>query len=260
MAEELVLCTKEDGIAKVTINNPDTLNSLDPAMLKALEETFKALEGDKSLKCVILTGAGPKSFVAGADIPTMVNIKGKEIDDYIGLGQRVMRAVETFPTPVIAMMNGFALGGGLELALSCDLIVASERAKIGQPEVNLGIIPGFGGTQRLIQRCGIAVSRRLTYTGDIIRAPEALQLGIVDYVAEPDDLEKQTYKVAKNICSKGPLAVKAAKEAIRRSEEEWLLRGLDLEVECFVNIFDSADRKEGMQAFMEKRKPVFKGE
>ena len=257
MSEELVLCSIEDSIARVTINRADALNSLNKEVLEGLESTFAALSENKDIAVVILTGAGDKSFAAGADIEMMADLADDQIREYVALGQRAMRNIETCPVPVIAMVNGFALGGGLELALSCDLIIASEKAKVGQPEINLGVIPGFGGTQRLIQRCGVAVSRRLCLTADVLRAPEAQQLGIIDYIAEPDELEKKALKIVKNISTKGPLAVRAAKEVIRRSEEEWLLRGLDLEVEAFVKLFPTSDRKEGMQAFLEKTKTEF---
>ena len=159
--------------------------------------------------------------------------------------------------PVIAAVNGFALGGGLELALACDIILASTRAKFGQPEVNLGIIPGFGGTQRLVQRCGIGAARRLIFTGDLIDVEEALRIGLVDVAYEPELLIEQAHRMAENIKSKGPLAVKSAKKLLRQSQQERLLSGLQLEVEAFLELFGTSDREEGMSAFLQKRQPEF---
>jgi enoyl-CoA hydratase len=167
--------------------------------------------------------------------------------------------IETFPAPVIAAVNGFALGGGLELALSCDLIIAADTAKLGQPEVNLGIIPGFGGTQRLIHRCGVGTARRLCYTGELLSAEEGCLVGIVDKVVPAASLIEEARNWAKLIASKAPLAVKGAKKVIRVSQETDLLSGLRLEVEEFLSLFGSADREEGMTAFLEKRPPKFTG-
>jgi enoyl-CoA hydratase len=170
-----------------------------------------------------------------------------------------MRAIETCRVPVIAAVNGFALGGGLELALSCDLIVCAESAKLGQPEVNLGIIPGFGGTQRLIQRCGIGHARRLCYTGDLISASEAFAIGLTEKVVPDAELMDHVMKVAETISSKAPLAIQGAKRVINAPQDNTLLSGLRLEVEEFLRLFGSADREEGMTAFVEKRKASFTG-
>jgi enoyl-CoA hydratase len=183
----------------------------------------------------------------------------RAIADYVELGQRTMRQIETFELPVIAAVNGFALGGGLELALSCDLIFASDTAKVGQPEVNLGVIPGFGGTQRLIARCGVGTAKRLCYTGDIINSDEALRLGIVDKVFTKDTLLEEVFKICSTISTKAPLAVQAAKRVINQSVEQQMLSGLRREVDEFLTVFNSKDRSEGMQAFLQKRPAKFNG-
>ena len=249
----------EQGIAELTINRPESLNALNPDVLQSLILTFEKVSKEDNLKVVIITGAGPKAFVAGADISSMNGLGSRALADYIELGQRAMRTIETFRAPVIASVNGFALGGGLELAISCDLIIASESAKVGQPEVNLGIIPGFGGTQRLIQRCGIGTARRLCYTGELLTAAEAHALGIIDKVVKPEALLDETRSWANLIAAKAPLAVQGAKRVIRSSQESTLLSGLRTEVEEFIDLFKTVDREEGMQAFLEKRAAKFVG-
>ena len=197
--------------------------------------------------------------MAGADVPGMAQLGPRAIADYAELGQRAFRVIETARVPVIAAIKGFALGGGLELALACDMIVASSSAKVGQPEVNLGIIPGFGGTQRLIERCGIGTAKRLVLTGEIITAEEALRLCVVDKVVEPAELLTAARAWGELIASKAPMAVSAGKRVIRQAQEQALLAGLQREVESFLQLFGSADREEGMSAFMQKRPAVFKG-
>ena len=188
----------------------------------------------------------------------MVDLGPRAIADYVELGQRAMRALELLDLPVIAAVNGFALGGGLELALACDIICASNRAKLGQPEVNLGIIPGFGGTARLAARCGIGAARRLVYSGELVRAEEAQVMGLVDKIFEPEKLLDETRAFAALIAGKAPLAVRGAKRVLRQAQENALHVGLRLEVEEFLRLFASADREEGMQAFLQKREPKFR--
>lgn len=248
---------KKDLISTITIYRSEQLNALNQDVLKGLLEAFDKVE-DAS-KVIILKGDGEKAFVAGADITSMSSLGEGAIRDYIELGQKVMRRIESCSVPVIAQVQGFALGGGLELALACDLIVASEKAKVGQPEVNLGIIPGFGGTARLVQRAGVGVARRLIYTGDLISASEALNYGVVDIVTPHEELDSTVTALAKRISEKGPLAVKKAKAVIRSIFEPTLHNGLRSEVEGFVELFDSKDREEGMRAFLQKRSPVFEG-
>lgn len=259
MDKQSVTFATEGGVGTITINRSESLNALNIDVLQGIMLIVDEIKKNRLLRCIVITGAGEKAFVAGADIATMNQLGPRAIADYVELGQRVMRTLELLPIPVIAALNGYALGGGLELALACDLIFASENAKVGQPEVNLGIIPGFGGTQRLIQRAGIGTTRRLVYTGDIISAQEACVLGIVDKVVPSAELMDTVKATAETIASKGPLAVAGSKEVIRRSQEEVLLSGLRLEAEKFLDLFASADREEGMAAFMQKRKATFTG-
>lgn len=256
--EDTVFYAIEETIARVRINRPKSLNALNSDVLGGILEAFDHIERAPDVRCVILTGEGEKAFVAGADIANMSSLGPVPIADYVELGQRVMRRIETFKSPVIAAVNGFALGGGLELALACDIIIASSNAKVGQPEVNLGIIPGFGGTQRLLLRCGAGVARRLVLTGDIISAEEALSMGVVDMVVAPEALVETSRAMAERIAAKGPLAVSGAKRVINEAQESLLLSGLRHEVEEFLTLFASRDREEGMSAFLQKRSPEFK--
>jgi enoyl-CoA hydratase len=257
--ENTVLVEQEGPVATVTINRPDSLNALNPDVLQGVILELGKLASNPAIRSVIITGKGPKAFVAGADIRSMNQLGPRPIADYVELGQRAMRMIESFEVPVIAAVNGFALGGGLELALACDLIVCSESAKLGQPEVNLGIIPGFGGTQRLIQRCGIGAARRLCYTGELISAEEARTIGLADKVVPDAELMAEAKKLAGTIASKAPLAVKGAKRVINQAHESLLLSGLRLEVEEFLRLFQTRDREEGMDAFIEKRAAMFTG-
>ena len=259
MEEQSVKLSINGPVAEVVINRPQSLNALNADVLQALVLIVDKLEKNSDLRVVIVSGEGKKAFVAGADIHSMAGLGPRPMADYIELGQRVMRRIELMPIPFIVAMNGYALGGGLELALACDVIVASQSARLGQPEVNLGIIPGFGGTQRLIQRCGIGTARRLVYTGEIIDAAEALRLGLVDKVSAPEELDNIVKEMARTIVSKAPLAIAKAKEVIRQSQETHLLSGLRLEIEAFLSLFATADREEGMSAFMQKREPKFSG-
>jgi enoyl-CoA hydratase len=254
-----VASKKHNETCTIYINRPESLNALNPDVLQSLSREMQQIERDTSIRVVVIRGSGDKAFVAGADIRSMASLGGPAISEYVELGQRTLRAIEQCRVPVIAAVHGFALGGGLELALACDIILCAESAKIGQPEVNLGIIPGFGGTQRLIQRCGVGRARRLCYTGELIPAEEAYGLGIVDKVVSDEDFNEALQKMANEIVSKAPLAVQGAKRVILRSQEQALLAGLQLEVEEFLRLFGSADREEGMAAFLEKRKPVFTG-
>jgi enoyl-CoA hydratase len=254
-----VLTSIEGTKAIVTINRPESLNALNPDVLVSLIQAFDDIKKNSDLRSVIITGAGEKSFVAGADIASMSGLGPRAIADYVELGQRTMRIIETFHLPVIAAVNGFALGGGLELALACDLIYAADSAKVGQPEVNLGILPGFGGTQRLVTRCGVGTAKRLCYTGEIISADEAYKLHIVDKVISKTELIDEVKKLCDLIASKAPLAVSSTKAVINSAIEQQMLSGLQREVEAFLNLFGSKDREEGMQAFLQKRSPNFTG-
>ncbi|MBI2390992.1 MAG: enoyl-CoA hydratase/isomerase family protein [Deltaproteobacteria bacterium] len=258
MSDAPVLLSREGAIAVVTINRPSKLNALDREVLEHLLRTFTELRGASDVRAAILTGAGEKAFVAGADIAGMRAMTTAEAKAFADLGHRIGEVLESLPFPVIAAVNGFALGGGCELAMACDLIYASEKAKFGQPEVNLGVIPGFGGTQRLVRRVGVGKARELVYTGDIIDAAEAHRIGLCEAVLPVAELMAHVRKVAEKIASKGPLAITQAKTVIRRGDPT-LPSANELEAQAFAMLFGTADQKEGMGAFVEKRPAKFTG-
>jgi enoyl-CoA hydratase len=257
-ASDLVQITHDGHVSTLLVNRPEKLNSLSPDLLAALEAAIREVDARSETRCVILTGAG-KAFVAGADIAAMVEMEEEPARTFGAQGHRVFRALEELRCPVIAAVNGFALGGGCELALACDFIHASEKAKLGLPEVGLGIIPGFGGTQRLARRVGVGLARELVYTGGMIDAAEALRIGLVNAVHPPEALLERVGAVARTIAQKGPLAVAAAKRVIRDGVDRSLPEGNALEIAAFGGLFGSADQREGMGAFVEKRAPEFKG-
>ncbi len=256
---DILLRERDAGTVTLTLNRPDKLNALNEELVKALYAAVIELDEDPSVHAVILTGAGEKAFVAGADIAAMAEMPTPAAKAFADLGHSVGERLERAHFPVIAAVNGFALGGGCELALSCDFIYASEKAKFGQPEVSLGIVPGFGGTQRLARRIGIGRARELVYTGDIIDAAEALRLGLVNAVVPPSELLAKVHDVAKKIAAKGPLAVAQCKRLVYRGEGIPLAVANELEAQAFSALFGSSDQKEGMRAFLEKRKAAFTG-
>ena len=256
---DILLRERDAGTVTLTLNRPDKLNALNEALVTALHDAIVELDRDASVRVVILTGAGEKAFVAGADIAAMAGMGPIAAKAFADLGHAVGERIERAHFPVIAAVNGFALGGGCELALSCDFIYASEKAKLGQPEVNLGIIPGFGGTQRLARRVGVAKARELVYTGDTIDAAEALRIGLVNAVVAPAELLTKVREVAKKIEGKGPLAIAQAKRLVYRGEDLSLQVANELEAQAFSALFGSNDQKEGMTAFVEKRKASFTG-
>lgn len=258
MEPATVIVTREEGLALVTLNRPDALNALNRAVLGELEAVFRSLEPEPDLRVVVLTGAG-KAFVAGADIKDMADFGPEEARAFARAGQAVFNRIAAFPRPVIAAVNGFALGGGCELALACDLRIASARAKAGQPEVNLGVTPGFGGTQRLARLVGPARAKRLLFTGEVIDADEALRLGLFDEVVSPEALLPRCRELAGLIAAKGPAAVAACKAAVDRGLDTTLAEGLAVEGEAFARCFATADQKEGMSAFIDKRPARFTG-
>lgn len=253
-----VKVSKESGIAIVTLSRPEALNALNSKLLSDLECAIYELEADKSVGAIILTGEG-KAFVAGADIKEMQPKTPMECREFMILGQRVMSRIESCDKVVIAAVNGFALGGGLELALSCDILVASDTAKLGLPEVSLGIHPGFGGTQRLPRLVGRNRAKELIFSGDMIDAKEAERIGLANHVYPAAELLDAAKKLASKIISRGPVAIKLSKAAINRGVEMDLDKGLAYEVECISLAFSTEDKAEGMKAFLEKRKPEFKG-
>ena len=253
-----VLYEKEGDIAIVTVNRPKALNALNAETLADIEKAMDAAAADAEVKVVILTGAG-RAFVAGADITFMQNMTAMEGRAFAMLGQAVFRKIETMEKPVIAAVNGFALGGGCELAMSCDFRIASDAAKFGQPEVGLGVTPGFGGTQRLPRLVGVGMAKELCYTGDTIDANEALRIGLVNHVVPGDELMTYVKDMAKRIASKGQLAVRMCKKAINEGMQMDIDRSMTLEADIFGILFSTEEQKEGMTAFVEKRKPVFTG-
>ena len=252
-----LIMTVEGAVATVAVNRPKALNALNQETLEELLACFTSLAGMKDVRVVILTGAGEKSFVAGADIAFMKDLSPMEARNFALLGQSVFSAIENLPQPVIAAINGFSLGGGCELALSCDMRIASETAKFGQPEVNLGVIPGFAGTQRLPRLIGKGLANELLFTGDIIDAQEACRIGLVNRVVPADQLMPTCQKIAGKIASKGPLAVKLCKGAVNSGMEMDLNRACQFEADQFALCFTSPEQKEGMGAFLEKRPAKF---
>ncbi|MEK6275357.1 MAG: enoyl-CoA hydratase-related protein [Actinomycetota bacterium] len=250
---------REDGIAVLTIDRPEALNALDGATLTGLRDSLVDLRADDGIRVIVLTGAGDRAFAAGADIKYMSGLSTDEAKEWGELGQEVGRLLEIAPKVSIAAINGFALGGGCELALACDIRYAAATAKLGQPEVNLGIIPGWGGTQRLARVCGLGVAKELILTGRPVDAEEALRIGLVNAVFEPGELMEKTMEVARTIAAKGPLALAAAKAAVNHALQGDHVENLESEAGRFGNLFASADAKEGLTAFAEKRDARFIG-
>ena len=245
-------------VAILTINRPDKRNALNGATRAALIAALEEIRIDEDIRCVVITGAGDKAFIAGADIG---EFEGRTpVDQFrVMKASSVFDAVEAFPKPVIAMINGFALGGGCELAMACDFRVAADTAKLGQPEVNLGIIPGGGGTQRLPRLVGSGQAYKLLYTGELIDAGEALRIGLVDEVVPAAQLRERVMLLAGTIAEKSPVALQLIKEAVRAAFRTSLDDGLRLETTLFGVAFATEDKREGVQAFIEKRKPAFTG-
>ena len=248
----------ENGISKVTINRPESLNALNKDLIKELTSFFTEAADNNDIKVIVLTGAGGKSFVAGADISNMAAADPQEAIKFARRGQKLMRAMETLPKPIIAAVNGFALGGGLEIALACDFIYASDNAKFGFPEVTLGIIPGFGGTQNLPRLIGTNKSRELIYTGKMIDAEKALSWGIVNRISSQENLMADVLETAAAIIKNGMIAVGFAKECIDRGMSMSKEEAFMYESTLFGSLFSTEDQKAGMAAFLEKRKANFK--
>jgi enoyl-CoA hydratase len=255
---EFVAVEQAEAVATVTIRRPDKLNALNPRVVAELTSAFRSLAAEGDVRAAILTGAG-KAFVAGADIAEMAAMTTVEAKRFADAGHALGALIEALPFPVIAAVNGFALGGGCELALACDFIHAADVAKLGQPEVNLGVIPGFGGTQRLARRVGIARARELVYTGDMLTAEQALAAGLVNAVHPAAELLLRVRDVALKIASRGPLAVAAAKRVMLRGEGIDLAAANELEAQAFSALFGTEDQRAGMKAFLEKKKATFTG-
>ncbi len=259
MTEPVVLSQDRGPVRVLTVNRPDKLNALDAATLDALHAAFRAAAEDDAVRVVVLTGAGPKAFVAGADISQMNTLTPVQGRDFSLRGQRMMRFVETLPKPVIAMVNGFALGGGLELAMCCHLRIAADTAKVGQPEINLGLIPGFGGTQRLLRLAGRAATLELCLAGAPVDAQRALQLGIVNQVVPAAELEARTFALAGQLAAAAPLALRGILDCVNFGGECGIEEGLAYEAAQFGLVFSTEDMREGTRAFLERRKPAFAG-
>ena len=258
MSNSQYLQVEQDGaVATLTLNRPDKLNALSAQLIGDLSQAFRAFAA-KPPRVVIVTGSG-KAFCAGADIEEMRAMSTIEAKRYSEAGHALGAMMEELAFPVIAAVNGFALGGGCELALACDFIYASDNAKFGQPEVNLGVIPGFGGTQRLARRVGIGRARELIYTGEIIGADKALAIGLANAVMAKDELLPRVRALATEIAGKAPLAVAQAKRAMLRGALGDMTAANELEAQAFAMLFGSVDQKEGMKAFVEKRKPEYTG-
>lgn len=266
IAQYETLEIEDRGSARILrINRPQALNALNPTVIAELSRAIEALSdqieaGDWSVRGLVLTGAGDKAFVAGADIAAMADMSKDQALEFASRGHAVGEMLSNLAVPAIAAVNGFALGGGCELALACDFIVASSKARFGQPEVKLGVIPGFGGTQRLLRRVGIARALELCVTGDMIRADEALRIGLVNRVVEPEQLLDACLAIVAGVAKMGPLAVSAAKRVIHRGAELPLEAANMLEVEAFAGLFETQDQTEGMHAFLAKRDAQFTGE
>ncbi|MDD2491028.1 MAG: enoyl-CoA hydratase-related protein [Bacteroidales bacterium] len=254
---QFVSLYKEDHIGIITINNPSALNALNSTILSELSAVLDKAEEDDEILAIIITGEG-RAFVAGADIQEMANLSSAEGEAFGKRGTDLFRRIETAEKPVIAAVNGFALGGGCELAISCDIRIASENAKFGQPEVGLGITPGFGGTVRMTKLIGPAKAKELIFSGRVIDAAEALSIGLVNKIVQPSELMSTALQMANSFASKAPIAVRLSKKIINYATDFPTEESTNLENRLFGSCFSTSDQKEGMEAFLQKRKPEFK--
>ena len=253
----MIRVDREGAVAVVTVDRQEAMNALDVATLTELRDRLRELADDDETRVVILTGAGEKAFVAGADIKYMSGLGVDEAKEWAALGHETGRLLETMPKPAIAAVNGFALGGGCELALACDMRYAASTAKLGQPEVNLGIIPGWGGTQRLARVCGLGVAKELIFTGRVVDADEALRIGLVNGIHDP--VLDKARETATLLASRSPVALRVMKELANRALGGDHTKNLAAEADSFGELFSSEDAREGLTAFVEKRDPVFQG-
>lgn len=261
MTDDTTLIIEDRGPARIiTINRPQVLNALNAAVIAALSEAFQAIGHDRQVRGVVLTGAGEKAFVAGADIAAMRDMSPEQALAFAKRGHAVGDLIASTRVPVIAAVNGFALGGGCEIALACDFIYASTKARFGQPEVKLGVIPGFGGTQRLLRRVGLGRAIELCVTGEMIKADEALRIGLANRICEPEALVQEAVACVETIAAMGPLAVAEAKRVMHTGASLPLAAANELEAQAFADLFTSRDQSEGMSAFVEKRTASFSGD
>ena len=257
--DNLMLEQPEPGIYLLTVNRPKSLNALNAETLDEIAAAVASVGQDRDARVLLVTGAGEKAFVAGADLSQMQAFDAIEAQAFSERGNRTFRTLETLPVPAIALVNGYALGGGCELAMACDWIIASERAAFGQPEVNLGVVASFGGTQRLPRLVGRAMAMDLLVTGRMIRADEALRIGLANQVVAPDQLRDKGLEIARLIASKGPVAVRLTKQLVQRGQDMDLVNACQQEAYAFGLTCASEDQKEGMKAFLEKRPATFRG-
>ncbi|MBS0462832.1 MAG: enoyl-CoA hydratase/isomerase family protein [Proteobacteria bacterium] len=255
-----LLLEDRDGVRVLTINRPDKLNALNFAVIAELDAAFRAIAADPAVRAVVLRGAGEKAFVAGADIGELATLSPIQARHFSQHGQKMMRGVELLGKPVIAMIRGYALGGGLELAMSCHLRIAADNAKVGQPEINLGVLPGFGGTQRLLRLAGRGATLELCLTGAPINAQRAFELGIVTRIVPAEQLEAATFALAAQLAASAPQALRGILDAVQIGGECGIDAGLDYETQAFAVCASTHDMREGTQAFLERRKPVFGGD
>ena len=259
MSEQDVLYDVEDGVAIITINRPTKYNALNTSVVATLRELFKKTENNQAVRSIILTGAGEKAFAAGADITEFQGKNSKTVRSLAQNGQELCKFIESMKKPVLAAVNGFALGGGCEIAMACDIRYASVNAKFGQPEINLGIIPGFGGTVRLPRLVGLGLAKELVYSGEQINAEEALRIGLVNKVfATVAELRDGVMALAKKLAQKPGIAMDLAKQSLNNAWEMPLKKNLDFEVDVFCQTFDTEDKVEGVEAFLNKRDAKFK--
>jgi len=259
MAYENIIYEVNEGIATITFNRPKALNALNGALLAELSQALNDIAANENVRVLVLTGTGGKSFVAGADITELATFNSLSAKSFAEKGHRIIHKLQQLPIAVIAAVNGFALGGGTEIAIACDFIYAAETARFGQPEINLGVIPGFGGTQRLPRLIGTNMAKEMIFTGKMISAGEALQIGLANKVVPQEQLMEEVMKIAGEIAAKGKVSLREAKRAINRGMDVDLATGCSIEIDAFAISFASPDAKEGTTAFVEKRKAEFKG-
>jgi len=259
MAYETIMLDVQDGIAKITFNRPKALNALNNALLGEFSNALDEISADEAVRVLVLTGSGEKSFVAGADITELATFNALQAKVFAKKGQEIISKLQELSIPAIAAVNGFALGGGSEMALACDFIYASDNAMFGLPEITLGIIPGFGGTQRLPRLIGANMAKEMIFTGKMIPAAEAKEIGLVNKVCVQAELMGEVMKTAKTIASKGRVSLRAAKQSVVSGLNADIKTGLNIECDAFALCMASEDSKEGTSAFLEKRKAVFKG-
>ena len=259
MEYKYIIYEKSDGVATITLNRPEALNAFSKDVVSEILHVLEDVKNDENVRVVVLTGAGEKAFSAGADIKSMAGMNALKARELSLMGEKLCVALENLEKPVVAALNGYALGGGLEVAMSCDLRIASENARVGQTEVNIGLIPGWGGTQRLTRLVGMTKAKELVFTGKMIDAKTAEQIGILNMVVPADKFRETVRQFALELSSKAPVAVKVAKVLMNKGSDIGLDSALALEREGFGVVASTEDLKEGVSAFTEKRKPIFKG-